>query len=37
MEVDSSADTAVNAIGWNIPKIEEFNTSIGGTATGMKR
>ncbi len=35
MEVDSTTEVALeNAIGWNIPKIEESNI---GTETGMKR
>ncbi|XP_037052255.1 BAG family molecular chaperone regulator 2 [Bradysia coprophila] len=38
MEVDSSTDTAVeNAIGWNIPKIEESNSGNVVAETGVKR
>lgn len=38
MEVDSSTEMAVeNRAGWNIPKIEESNSGIEASATGMKR
>lgn len=38
MEVDSSTEPAVeNPIGWNLPKIEESNSLVETTATGMKR
>jgi len=38
MDVDSSTETsAENPIGWNLPKIEESNSSMETTATGIKR
>lgn len=36
MEVDT-AETLENPIGWNIPKIEESNSVVDSTETGMKK